>query len=149
MTASTSLPAFGSTAVVMASDDDRLRDAVQAVELTVDAFDRACSRFRDDSELSACNRADGNPMRVSPLMLEAVQAGLRAAALTDGDVDPTVGNALIALGYDADWETVAGRESVPEVSFARVPGWRTVRVETEAATVAVAQGVSLDLGATA
>jgi thiamine biosynthesis lipoprotein len=149
LTASTSLPAFGSTAVVMASEDDRLGDAVQAVERTVDAFDRACSRFRDDSELSACNRAGGEPVRVSPLMLEAVQAGVRAAALTDGDVDPTIGNALIALGYDADWETVARRETAPEVSFARVPGWRTIRLEPHAGTVAVAPGVSLDLGATA
>ena len=96
--------------MVVASDGDRLSDAVQAVERTVDAVDRACSRFRDDSELSACNRAGGHPVRVSPLLLELVEAGVRAAALTDGDVDPTVGNALIALGYDADWETVASRE---------------------------------------
>ncbi|MGO9819856.1 MAG: FAD:protein FMN transferase [Solirubrobacteraceae bacterium] len=149
MTASTSLPAFGSSAVVVASDDDRLSAAVHAVELTVDAFDRACSRFREDSELSACNRAGGHPVRVSPLLLEAVQAGQRAAALTDGDVDPTVGNALIALGYDADWEAVAGRESAPEASFARVPGWQTIRVGHEPGTVVVAQGVTLDLGATA
>jgi FAD:protein FMN transferase len=148
LTASTSLPAFGSTAVVVASDGDRLGDAAHAVERTVDAFDRACSRFRADSELSACNRAGGHPVRVSPLLLEAVEAGLRAAALTDGDVDPTVGNALIALGYDADWETVASRPT-GEVSFAQVPGWRTIRVDHDPGTVAVARGVSLDLGATA
>lgn len=135
--------------MVVASDGNRLADAVEAVERTVDEFDRACSRFRDDSELSACNRAGGQAVHVSPLLLEAVQAGLRAAALTDGDVDPTIGNALIALGYDADWETVAGRQSPPEASFAHVPGWRTIRVDAERATVTVAMGVTIDLGATA
>ena len=83
------------------------------------------------------------------MLLELVEAGVRAAALTDGDVDPTVGNALIALGYDADWETVASRQPLVEVSFARVPGWHTIRVDHELVTVAVARGVSLDLGATA
>ena len=28
---------------------------------------------------------------------------LRAASVTDGDVDPTVGGALCALGYDRDF----------------------------------------------
>ncbi len=28
---------------------------------------------------------------------------LRAAELTDGDVDPTVGQALELAGYDRDW----------------------------------------------
>jgi thiamine biosynthesis lipoprotein len=151
LTTSTSLPAFGSTAVVVASDDDRLGDAVKAVERTIDAFDRACSRFRDDSELQVCNRAGGRAVHVSGLLLEAIGAGLRAAELTDGDVDPALGDALIALGYDDDWPTVASRVSAPErkISFARVPGWRAIRIDHEAGTVALAQGVSLDLGATA
>ncbi len=137
--------------MVVVSDSDRLGDAVQTVERTIDMFDRACSRFRDDSELSVCNRAGGHPVHVSPLLIEAVGAGLRAASLTDGDVDPALGNALIALGYDDDWEAVAGRVSAPDrkLSFARVPGWRTIRVDPDAGTVALAQGVSLDLGATA
>ena len=83
---------------------DRLPAAVDAVARTVDAFDRACSRFREDSELSAINRAAGRATPVSPLMIEATQAALRAAALTDGDVDPTLGTAMIALGYDRDFE---------------------------------------------
>ena len=52
-------------------------------------FDLACSRFREDSELSALNRAAGLAVTVSPLLLDAVRAAVRAAQLTDGDVDPT------------------------------------------------------------
>ena len=35
---------------------------------------------------------------VSPLLAEAVAVSLRAARLTDGDVDPTVGGVLAELG---------------------------------------------------
>ena len=87
-------------------------------------------------------------------MVEATLAGVRAAWLTDGDVDPTLGSALIALGYDRDFALGlggrgAGAGSAESRAFATVPGWRTIRVDPEAGTVGVAQGVSLDLGATA
>ena len=160
MTAATSLPAFGSTAVVVTSDPDRLGDAVARVRDTVEAFDAACSRFREDSELSECNRAGGRPTRVSSLLIEAVRAGIRAAELTDGDVDPALGAALVALGYDKDFDlgfVARGAERdgravglrPPTVAVASVPGWRTIRVESEASTVQLGHGVALDLGATA
>jgi FAD:protein FMN transferase len=148
--------------MVVTSDGDRLPAAVEAVKRTVAEFDLACSRFREDSELSALNRAGGREVRVSALMLEAVRAGLRAAELTDGDVDPTLGDALIALGYDRDFELGlvgrgadeargAGGAAWPPRSlrFASVAGWRTIRTDAEAGTVALGPGVSLDLGATA
>jgi FAD:protein FMN transferase len=162
LTNSAGFAAFGSTAVVVASDGDRLPAAVDAVRVTVDAFDLACSRFREDSELSALNRSGGRPIRVSALLLEAVTAGVRAAALTDGDVDPTLGEALIALGYDRDFELgLDGRgvraagvksgaaASKRAIAFTSIAGWRTIRVDFEAGTVGLGQGVSLDLGATA
>jgi thiamine biosynthesis lipoprotein len=113
-------------------------------------FDQACSRFREDSELCAVNRSMGRWTQVSPLFSEALRAALRAAALTDGDVDPTVGNALVALGYDRDFAEVtqsARLVSVPAIG--RVPGWRAVELSREADAVRVARGVRLDLGATA
>jgi thiamine biosynthesis lipoprotein len=142
--------------VVVASDGDRLPDAVDAVGVTVDAFDLACSRFREDSELSALNRAGGQAVRVSRLLLEAVAAGVRAAELTDGDVDPTLGEALIALGYDRDFEFGLDRQTASgpappkrALAFTSVAGWRTIRIDLDAGTVALGRGVSLDLGATA
>ena len=147
MQASAQFGAIGTTAVVAVSDPDALEGARTAVEQTIAAFDRACSRFRDDSELSALNAAGGRPLEVSPLLLEAVAAALRAAELTDGDVDPTVGQALIALGYDRDFKDVA--ERTHRVRFAPVPGWRTIELDAQASTVRVPSGVKLDLGATA
>ncbi len=79
----------------------------------LDAIDRACSRFREDSELSRVNAtAGGPPQAVSGLFVGALEVALRAAELTDGDVDPTVGAALVLAGYDRDWELMqAGPEA--------------------------------------
>jgi len=162
LTASTSFPALGSTAVVMTSDEEHLQGAAVAAGRVVAAFDLACSRFREDSELEALNRAGGRPRGVSALLREAVRAGVRAAQLTDGDVDPTLGTALIALGYDRDFSLgvdgrgadAAGRAvGAPQpqrsLSFASVAGWRAIAVDDVAGTVTVPAGVRLDLGATA
>jgi thiamine biosynthesis lipoprotein len=143
--------AFGTVALVAVAEPDpacaALGRAVAAVERTVAEFDLACSRFRDDSELTALNARAGTTVQVGPVLLEAVSAALRAARLTDGDVDPTVGGALIALGYDRDFASV-GELGVPGEAV-RVPGWRTVHVDPVASTVRTAPGVVLDLGATA
>jgi FAD:protein FMN transferase len=148
-----SFPALGGTAVVAVTDRARLERARLAVEQTVAEFDLACSRFREDSGLSELNAAAGSPVRVSPLLLEAVDASLRAARLTDGDVDPTVGAALIALGYDRDFELLraggTGAAAARSVSIASVPGWRTVQLDPGSSTIRLARGVKLDLGATA
>lgn len=152
MTDQASFPALGSTAVVVVTERDALDDAVASVRTTVDAFDRACSRFREDSELSALNRAAGRTVAAGPLLVEAVAAAVRAAELTDGDVDPALGGALVALGYDRDFALgLDGRGSAaaPAVTFATVPGWRTIRVDVRAGTIGLGFGVTLDLGATA
>jgi FAD:protein FMN transferase len=148
---SVSFSALGTTAVVAVSDPARLEVARAAVDEVVTDFDLACSRFREDSELSQLNAAAGNPVRVSPLLLDAVAAALRAARLTDGDVDPTVGQALIALGYDRDFAALQseGARGPGSVSIASVPGWRTVQLDPEESTIRLTRGVKLDLGATA
>ncbi len=146
--ASATFRALGTTALVASAEPARLDAAVSAVGEVIAAFDLACSRFRDDSELCALNAAAGSPVRVSPLLLEAVGAALRAARLTDGDVDPTVGEALVALGYDRDFEEINGR-TVTSIRVAAVPGWRAVRVDPSAGTITLSPGVQLDLGATA
>lgn len=146
----------------MTGDGEQLDVAAAAVARVVADFDAACSRFREDSELEAVNRAGGRPQRVSALLREAVRAGVRAAQLTDGDVDPTLGAALIALGYDRDFSLgVDGRSAdaggdavgaaLPQrsLSFASVAGWRAIAVDDAAGTVTVPAGVRLDLGATA
>jgi FAD:protein FMN transferase len=140
--------ALGSEAVVLVADPARLAPARQAVATEVQAIDQACSRFREDSELSAVNRARGRPVAVGGLLLEAIEVALRAARQTGGDVDPTVGLALVALGYDRDFAAVpASGAEAPR--FAAVPGWRRVDLDRGRGRVRIPAGVRLDLGATA
>ncbi len=144
----TQFTALGTEVVVLASDRRGLRRARLAVEAQLDVIDRVCSRFRPDSDLEHLNRAGGRPVRVDPLLIEAVGVALRAARLTDGNVDPTVGEALRVLGYDCDFAAVAptGR---PVVRVVRVPGWELVEIDADRYTIRVPAGVRLDLGATA
>jgi FAD:protein FMN transferase len=147
---SASFPALGTTAVVLVTEHAALAPARELVEREVATIDAAASRFRPDSELTGVNRAQGGTVRVSALFAEAIAAALRAAALTEGDVDPTIGRALRAVGYDRDYADVrAGASRALRVRATASSGWRTVELDSEARTVRVPAGVELDLGATA
>jgi FAD:protein FMN transferase len=147
---SLSFEALGTTAVVATSDPAAEGDACAAVERELDAIDRACSRFRSDSELSRVNRARGERVAVSPLFLEALRVALDAARSSGGLVDPTVGRALRTSGYDSTFRIVAARDgNTFRAEFCAVPGWQTVELDEAACTVRVPAGVELDLGATA
>jgi thiamine biosynthesis lipoprotein len=146
-------PAFGGTATLAVTDPAALAAAEEVVRLTVAEFDLACSRFRDDSELSALNAATGSAVRVSALMFDAVAAALRAATMTDGDVDPTVGSALLALGYDRDFDDLpdlTDTARVPRrIAVTATAGWRAIELDPQRLTVRLPRGVTLDLGASA
>jgi thiamine biosynthesis lipoprotein len=139
--------ALGTTAQLLVTDANAFARARAVVDAELAAIDRACSRFREDSELSRLNATQGVARIVTPLLLEAVQAGLRAAQLTGGIVDPTVGGALILAGYDRDFGAL-GRADTP-LRAVRVAGWRAVSVDPVRRRIRLESGVSLDLGATA
>jgi FAD:protein FMN transferase len=150
VTASASFPALGTTAAVVVADADALAAARAAVECELAAVDRACSRFRDDSELVRANARSGQEVLVGRLLLEALRTALRAARLTAGLVDPTVGRTLRLAGYDRTFRLVSARDgSRFEACFERVPGWTCVRLDEERSLLRVPAGVELDLGATA
>lgn len=141
--------ALGTALRVVVTEPGLLRPAKGAVDATLRDIDSACSRFRDDSELSRLNARPGTAIAVSELLAQAIDEGLRAARMTDGDVDPTVGAAVRLAGYDVDFDALA-RDGAPLVLTAtRVPGWQTVRFDRVARTVTLQRGVELDLGATA
>jgi FAD:protein FMN transferase len=145
--------ALGTSVVLRTSDPAALAPAREAVELELDAIDRACSRFRSDSELSRVNRRAGRWTRTQPLLLEALEVALRAAALTGGDVDPTIGRALELAGYDRDWRLLdppnAVSEAAPAVRARVRCGWQAIALDRASCSIRVPTGVSLDLGATA
>ena len=60
----------------------------------------------EDSEISRIHRAAGGTHRVTRGLAEAVGVALAAARWTGGLVDPTIGSALISLGYDRDFAAI-------------------------------------------
>ena len=94
---------FGTTATLLVSEPGPVEAARAIADAELAAVDLACSRFRPDSELSRLNAAGGAVTAVSELFADLVEAALRAARLTDGDVDPTCGRALAEIGYDRDF----------------------------------------------
>jgi thiamine biosynthesis lipoprotein len=126
---------------------DAFGTAVRILRDELAAIDLACSRFRADSELMAVNAAAGRTVAVSPLLAEAVRVALTAAVQTGGDVDPLLGRALAAAGYDADYAALPadGPAAVPAPPPAGA--WQDVEVTED--TVRIPAGTALDLGATA
>ncbi|MEV4422779.1 FAD:protein FMN transferase [Patulibacter sp. NPDC049589] len=154
MSALTRWRALGTTVELLAEDRSRLLVARVAVERELVAIDRACSRFRADSELRRLNAAAGTgPQCVGPLLLEAVVVALDAAARTGGAVDPTVGHAMTAIGYDRDLALVPAVG--PAVHPRPAPGTAGIFVARgrtaarDQGTIDLPAGVALDLGATA
>jgi FAD:protein FMN transferase len=145
--------ALGTSVVLSVSDRTALQQARAVVEREIAAIDLTCSRFRADSELSLLNARSGRSTHVSPLLFEALEIAVRAATLTDGDVDPTVGRALELAGYDRDWQTLdppAGQPPAPAAISVRMrSGWRAIALEMPSSSVRVPAGVKLDLGASA
>jgi len=148
--ASASWHALGTGVQVTVTDGRQLAAARAMLEADLAAVDLACSRFRPDSEIVALDRVTGGgPAEVSPLLAEAIAVALRAARLTDGDVDPTVGAAMNAVGYDRDFSLVAREGPAVKLTVRTIPGWRQVEFDEQARLLRLPPGVRLDLGATA
>lgn len=144
-----SFPAIGTTATLAVTDREKADAAAEVLRAELDAIDRAASRFRPDSELCRLNAAAGASTAVSALLFSAIGEAIRAARLTDGLVDPTVGEALVLAGYDRDFAEIDPAGPPVKVVAKRVPGWRAIQTDPVSRTVRLPLGVSLDLGATA
>ena len=148
--ATASFPALGTTAAVTVVDAKALPAALAIVQEELCRIDETCSRFRDDSELAQLNRSAGVPFASSPLLLEALAVALSAAARTDGDVDPTVGRSMGALGWDCDFTVVVARRGqAPRMRIVPAAGWQRVRLDRARGLARIPAGVEIDLGATA
>jgi thiamine biosynthesis lipoprotein ApbE len=151
---SASWRAIGTSVHLIVTEPAALEPACRMLHADLAAVDAACSRFRADSEIVALDRVpqvEGmtGPVTVSPLLAEALGIALRAAAFTGGDVDPTVGGAMAAMGYDRDFDLVR-RDGPPVTLTVRsVPGWREVQFDEQARLLSLPAGLRLDLGATA
>ncbi len=120
--------------------ESALPDAARAeITQTIEQFDRAWSRFRGDSLVSAL--ALGARSVPAPpdagIMLDAYAA---LSAATDGAVNPLIGDALARRGYDADYSFAdRGAEAAPA-------DWQTALTWT-AETLTLDRLAMIDVGA--
>jgi thiamine biosynthesis lipoprotein len=141
---------WGLTASVVVDDPAALEAAEHTVRKLLDEVDRACSRFRDDSELSLLRGRLSRGAEVSQLLATLVASAIEAAELSGGDVDPTLGNELHALGYDRDFAAMTTTDTTGvAVRMLRrpEPGW--TRISLRHRLLTAPDDLTLDLGASA
>lgn len=111
-----------------------------AIERLFVALESALSRFRPGSDLERLNLSDAAAAFVSPLLATALDDALRAAAATNGLVDPTIAEGLEAAGYDRTFAQI-GTASVKEP----VPAGRWREIRLSGSLVRRPVGLRLDL----
>jgi thiamine biosynthesis lipoprotein len=114
--------AMGCTVVVGGAQQREL----EQIALLFRARDHRFSRFRAASELNAVNARSGELVRVSGDFAAHLALALDLAAETGGLVDPTLGRAIEAAGYDRDFAAL-GVDPRP-LGATRPGAWRDVRL---------------------
>jgi FAD:protein FMN transferase len=139
--------ALGTSARMAVWPPESLDRARIAVDTVLDGLDHQASRFRADSELSWINEAGGGLFLLSDGLAQAIGVAVAAARWTGGLADPTVGAALVSLGYDRDFAAIDPDRPEPTPPPSPAPGWESVQLA--GVMLRLPAGVRLDLGATA
>ena len=135
---------WSTTVRVAVRRPDDLSGACRAVQASLAEMDAVANRFAPSSEVSQLAVTGATESPVSPLLAFTVREALRVARATDGAVDPTLGQAMVALGYDG--AEGPADSPLPGVRLSATTSWRDVRLVGDRLTVPA--GVLLDLGAT-
>jgi thiamine biosynthesis lipoprotein len=134
---------MGTDAHLVAFDAPSNWDAVAHAML--DDLEDRWSRFRADSEVSRLNAA--KELRpASAITFALLEAASDAVAVTGGRFDPTVHDALVAAGYDADFAAIRDRAPVHVQGDAPAASWTSVELDRASGAVVLHDGVSIDLG---
>jgi thiamine biosynthesis lipoprotein len=141
--------AWGCVVSVLTTEPDASDVAEFLLREDLNTVERACSRFRMDAEIMLASRANGRAIVVSQLLVDLITVALNVARITDGAVDPTVGSALVDLGYDRDFAHMSKNRTARIAKAQPVPGWTCVELDKEKRLLRVPAGVLLDLGSTA
>jgi thiamine biosynthesis lipoprotein len=123
----------------------------------IEDFDAALSRFKPGSELCRLNADPRERVPASDLLRRAVAAGVGAAELSGGLVDPTLVGEIEATGYVASRAGMSGvplaealAEAPPRQAAAARPErpWRGFEVDEEAGEIVRPPGLRFDTGGT-
>lgn len=138
---------WSTSARLVVTDPTQIALASTLADALLADVDRAASRFRADSELQLAAGMLHQGVEVSNTLADLVRQALASAALTNGDVDPTLGYALDAVGYDRDIRLIEDHGVPVRAIVSRRPGWKSVSLVGN--RLRVPAHLALDLGATA
>lgn len=146
-TATRDWPLWSTTVRLVVTDAGLIDRAVRVADAVLADIDRAANRFSADSEIRLKAADFPGGALVSDTLADLVREALSSAALTGGAVDPTLGNAMGAIGYDRDIRLVED-DGLPVRAIASPrPGWKSI--ELTGNRLRVPAHLALDLGATA
>jgi len=131
--------------IVVGSDDRRARFAAMWGRDRLSELEARWSRFLPDSEVSRLNAASGAPVVVSSDTLGLVERAVEGWRRTQGSFDPTVLDALVAQGYDRDFDEID--QTAPAPADARpAPGCAAITVDRVVGAIRLPRGVHFDPG---
>lgn len=145
------LDIWSTTATVLVTEPPMIGQALDELNHELTEIDAACSRFRPDSEINRLLARPGTEIELSSVLNDAMTEALRVARATGYLVDPTVGAAVIAAGYDRDIAEVVARSAWQTAygpSGAAPGAWR-IRHDPASARIELPPGIGIDLGASA
>jgi thiamine biosynthesis lipoprotein len=137
------------TVTVVAPSEKEGAAAIDAAMAEIKRFDEMMSLYKDTSEITRVNLSAGRqPVKVSPEMIDVVEAAARISDSTNGAFDVTVGP-LVVL-----WQMRLREKKTPtdgEIALARARvGYKNVIIDKEASTLYLRKpGMIMDLGGVA
>ncbi len=140
--------AMGSDAHVVVVDpsDAVRRDALRVAGERIEQLEARWSRFRPTSEISRLNELRGVPVVVSHDTYRLIEHAVKACDFTGGRYDPTVLDAIVALGYNRDFAEVRAAPSAIGSLGQPAPGCAGVRLDPYVRSVGLGVGVGFDPG---
>jgi thiamine biosynthesis lipoprotein len=140
---------WGLSGTLATEHAEQMDFAEERLAYWLEQFDHSCNRFRSDSEISRLNANGGEVASTSPTFELALHAALDAANATQQLCDPTVLPALLALGYDVDYDELARRADVELRAPVLPTGIASIHLDRTAHLVQLDAPCQIDLGASA
>jgi thiamine biosynthesis lipoprotein len=132
--------------VLYSPSETQASEAAAAAFAEINRLDGVMSDYLRSSELNRLSdAAGGDPIPVSPALLDVLSISLRIAAASDGAFDPTIGPAVKV------WRDARSSGALPDetvIAAARdLVNWRNLKLDPIAGTAQLTSaGMRLDLG---
>lgn len=141
-------PVMGTTAElsIVGATGAATKKLTDAAETRLHDLEARWSRFRDDSELAAINRAAGRPTIVSAETFRLIDQAVDAWRRTAGRFDPTLGETMARAGYDRPLDHLDRSAPVPGATTVPAPTPTGIELNAGLFSVLLPAGVQLDLG---